>query len=123
MTAEHFRAGNYVRQNETDKEEKGNFCSPGRVTVHEGTTPQTNSRAVEAPQLDMSPKGNIHRSSVDTIQPLPEGHRFPSMHRPDAPAQPPASPVDLGGLRAHQEAMLTPRAKRARKQGKRSNGN
>ena len=122
MTAEHFTAGKYIRQNETEERNKGNFCSPGRLTVHEGTTPQTNSRAVEAVQLDLAPKGNIHRNTVDRLVPPPEGHRFPSMHRPEPVAQPPSGPFDLADLKSHQEAMLTPRAKRARKQGKRSKG-
>ena len=58
MTAEKYKAGSYISQNNTDDEEKGNFCSPGRVTVTvtvtEGTTPQTRSRAVEAPQTGNS---------------------------------------------------------------------
>ena len=112
MTAEHFRAGNYTRQNKTDDEEKGNFCSPGRVSVTEGTTPQTRSRAVEAPQM-----GNIHRSSVDRVVAPPEGHTFTSIHRPEWPEQPPSGPFDLADLKSHQEAMLSPRAKRKHKRG------
>ena len=109
MTFEKITAGKYIRQNDTDDEKKGNFCSPGRVSVTEGTTPQTRSKAVEAPQL-----GNMHRSSVDRLVAPPEGHQFTSIHRPD---QPPASHVDLPGLRAHQEAMLRPRQKRKHKRG------
>ena len=113
MTAERFRAGNYTRQNKTDDQEKGNFCSPGRVTVTEGTRPQTRSKAVEAPQL-----GNIHRNTVDRLEQPPEGHRYTSMHRPEPSTHSPSSPVDLGGLRSHQERMLTDRQKKRNKGSK-----
>ena len=104
MTAEHFRAGSYTRQNETEKEEKGNFCSPNRVTVREGTTPQSRSRLVEHPGLDQKPQGTIHRSSVDSFKPLPSDHKpFTSVHRP-------SGPFDLADLKSHQEAMLSPRS-------------
>ena len=113
MTAQHFRAGNYVRQNDTEKEEKGNFCSPGRVTVHEGTAQPSGVKPVKGPVLDQKPQ-SLYRSSVDKITPVPADHKFSSIHRPE---QPPASHVDLGGLRAHQEAMLSPRQKRKNKRG------
>jgi hypothetical protein len=114
MTCDRYVAGKYVRQNDTEKEEKGNFCSPGRITVHEGTAPQSRSRLVEGPVLDQKPQ-SIYRSSVDKITPLPADHKpFTSVHRPE---QPPASHVDLPGLRAHQEAMLSPRQKRKHKRG------
>lgn len=113
MTANQYRAGSYVSQNKTDDEEKGNFCSPGRVSVTEGTTPQTRSRAVEAPQM-----GNIHRSSVDRVVAPPEGHTFTSIHRPEPSTHSPSSPVDLGGLRSHQERMLTERQRKKNKGSK-----
>ena len=109
MTREKITCGKYCRQNKTEDQEKGNFCTPGRITVTEGTTPQSRSKAVEAPQL-----GNLHRNTVDRLQPPPEGHRYTSMHRPE---QPPSGPFDLADLKSHQEAMLSPRAKRKRKRG------
>ena len=107
MTAEHYRANRYVSQNKTDDEPRGNFCSPNRVRTVEGTATPSNVKPVKGPVLDQTPQGSIHRSSVDTLQPLPEGHRFTSIHRPE--------PTDLSQLKAHQTDMLTSRAKRKRR--------
>ena len=109
MTAEHFRAGSYVSQNDEKPEGRGNFCSPGRVkTVTQGSKPQSNSRLVEHPGLDQQPQGTIHRNSVDRITPLEPDHApFTSIHRPE--------PSDIQSLKKHQAAMLTDRAKKKRR--------
>ena len=81
----------------------------------EGTKPQSRSKVVEAPQL-----GNIHRKTVESLQPPPEDHQYSSVHRPEPSnpsTQPPSGPFDLADLKSHQVAMLSPRQKRKHKRG------
>ena len=116
MTAESFSAGNYTRQNEPQEREEGSFCT--RVTVTEGTQPQSNSRLVQAKPtgLDNPSPGNIHRNTVKTYEHPKLDHKpYTSVHRPD---HSPSEPLNLADLKAHQERMITDKQKTKHKKAK-----
>ena len=96
-----------------DMDDKG-FTSRG-VTVTEGTKPQSRSKLVEGPHMGLDNKihpGNIHRNTVREYKHPDYNHApYTSVHRP----APPSEPFDPPALKAHQEAMLSPRQKKANK--------
>jgi hypothetical protein len=103
MSNSKFEAGRYCRQNEPKEKSEGNYTT--RVTVTEGTKPQSRSRAVEGPVLDQAQPGNIHRDSRGDVWETHDLNHEPwtTAHRPE--------PTDLGKLKSHQQAMLTKRQK------------
>ena len=113
MTAESFSAGNYTRQNEPQEREEGSFNT--RVTVTEGTQPQSNSRLVQAKPygLDNPTSGNVHRNTVESYEHPKLDHKpYTTAHRQD---HSPSEPFDPQGLKAHQERMLSSRQKKTNK--------
>ena len=116
MTAESFSAGKYTRQNEPQEREEGSFNT--RVTVTEGTQPQSNSRLVQAKPkgLDNPESGNIHRSTVKAYEPPKLDHKpYTTAHRPE---HSPSSEFDLGDLTRTQERMLSNKQKAKYKKAK-----
>lgn len=116
MTAQQFSAGNYTRQNEPQDREEGSFNT--RVTVTEGTKPQSNSRLVQAKPggLDNPTSGNIHRNTVGNyVHPTYDHKPYTSVHRPD---HSPSEPFDPSALKAHQERMITDKQKAKNKRAK-----
>ncbi len=104
MTAESFRP-DFVHKKTSAKDLEGYYGS--RVSVTEGTTPQSRSRLVESPSA-----GNVHRNSVKEYKPHDTNHEPYSSahrqrHRPDEPS-------DLLQLKKHQQNMLSDRQKRKR---------
>ena len=105
MTLDTFSAGNYSRQN-AKKQSSGSENFNDRVSVTEGTTPQSRSRLVES-----NSAGNVHRSTVKEY--VPHNSEHPpnsSAHRPE-----PSEGADLAGLKKHQQDMLTDRQKKRTK--------
>ena len=115
MTAQSFSAGNYTRQNEPQDREEGSFNT--RVSVTEGTQPQSNSRLVQAKPggLDNPTSGNVHRNTVKEYKQVDLNQRHTSIHRPDPS---PSEPLNLADLKAHQERMITDKQKAKNKRAK-----
>ena len=102
MSAEVFRAGKYL-DDPQPKQDGGGFSA--RVHTVEGTRQPSRVRPIDQPQ-----QGSVHKSTVTEYKPHDTSHApYSSAHRP-------AEPNDLGKLKANQAAMLTPRAKRKRKE-------
>ncbi len=103
MTAESFRP-DFVHKKTSAKDLEGYYGS--RVSVTEGTTPQSRSRLVESPSA-----GNVHRNSVKEYKPHNTNHEpYSSAHRQRHPDE----PSDLLQLKKHQQNMLSDRQKRKR---------
>ena len=111
MSNSKYEAGRYCRQNEPKEKSESNFTT--RVTVTQGTRPQSRSRAVSGPVLDQTQPGNIHRDSRGDVWEAHDLNHEPwtTTHRQE--------PVgDIQSLKKHQTAMLTDRAKRKGKSQK-----
>ena len=112
MSAQQFSAGKYSRQNAPKEREEGSFNT--RVSVTEGTTPQSRSRLVQGFSV-----GNIHRNSVEVYVPHDLNHApYESAKRRNAPQTsltPDGDSVDLGLVTAKQHKQLSDRSRKGKK--------
>ena len=115
MTAESFRPE--VKHESIDaKDLEGYYGS--RVSVTEGTKPQSNSRLVQAKPggLDNPTSGNIHRSTMKAYEHPKLDHKpYTTAHRPE---HSPSEPLNLADLKAHQERMLSDKQKAKHRKAK-----
>ena len=115
MTAEQFRPE--TKHESIDAADLEGYYG-SRVSVTEGTQPQSNSRLVQAKPggLDNPTSGNFHRSTMKAYEHPKLDHKpYTTAHRP---AHSPSEPFDPQGLKAHQERMLSDKQKAKHRKAK-----